>query len=146
MKSAEEWEAQQLFQEAEEARQLAQAMRLSAVSCEWQMSGQMQAFYQFCEEVGLSPDDVERPTQRPRASDRAQDFRFAKKCHKRGITTGCSGRNGAKVAALRAAQRLAEEAMSRMLGADWRAEVERRLEEPRARYVMERLMAGEGAG
>ena len=36
--------------------------------------------------------------------------------------------------------------MSRMLGADWRAEVERRLEEPRARYVMERLMAGEGAG
>ena len=58
MKSAEEWEAQQLFQEAEEARQLAQAMRLSAVSCEWQRSGQMQAFYQFCEEVGLSPDDV----------------------------------------------------------------------------------------
>ena len=51
-----------------------------------------------------------------------------------------------KVTALRAAQRLADEAMSLMLGAGWIAEVERRLEEPRARYVMERLMAGDGAG
>ena len=57
-------------------------MQLSVESGEWQQNGQMQAFYQLCEEVGLSPDDVDRPTQRPRASDRAQDFRFAKKCHR----------------------------------------------------------------
>ena len=117
IRSAAELRERQLYREREEARQLAEAMQQSAAYSGDLDKGQQAAFLTLCDEVGISPADVQWPMQVPRASDRAKELRFARRCRARRISLdGRKERWERKFESIHDARTMAEVVMAERFG------------------------------
>ena len=123
IRSAAELRERQLYREREEARQLAEAMQQSAAYSGDLDEGQQAAFLTLCDEVGISPADVQWPMQVPRASDRAKELRFARRCRARRISLdGRKERWERKFESIHDARTMAEVVMAERFGIEVRRE------------------------
>ena len=123
VRSEAERQERQLYREREEARQLAEAIRRSATHSGGLDEGQQAAFVTLCDEVGVVPSDVQFPLQVPRASDRAQELHFARKCRTRRISlSGRKERWDKQFGSIRDAQTMAEIVMAERFGVEVRRE------------------------
>ena len=131
-------------EEAEEARQLAMALKLSTEEDGINMYGfsaeMEEAFVELCKAVGVAPDDIFRPVRCSVSTGVEEEVIFRRGCRRAGIKLQSSTGEARRRAKLEKAKATAEAFMVEKIGPNWRRKVEERLESHRARY-----WSGEGA-
>ena len=118
IQSAAELKERRLYEEKEEARQLAVAMAQSAAeSGGWTDGGAVRAFLVVCDETDVSPCDIQLPTRVPRVSDNSEELKFSRKCRARHISFGGRAeRSQRKLETIGAARSMAEAVMVERFG------------------------------
>lgn len=117
IRSAAELQERLLYEEREEARQLALAMEQSVAYSGALDEEQQAAFFAVCDQAGISPCDIQWPVQVPRVSDSARELKFSRKCRARRIVfDGREERSQKKLDAIRAARSMAEVVMAERFG------------------------------
>ena len=117
IRSAAELQERLLYEEREEARQLALAMEQSVAYSGALDEEQQAAFLAVCDQAGVSPCDIQWPVQVPRVSDNARELKFSRKCRARRIVfDGREERSQKKLDAIRAARSMAEVVMAERFG------------------------------
>ena len=134
--AAEEYVQRQLQDAAEEARQMAVALRESIIDSGkgGETASEEALFRELCEAAGVTPEEVHKPVQRSAVVESVEEVVFRRSCERAGIRADTSAREEGRCSQLQELVDRCRGAMQARFGTGWRAQVERNLDEARARH------------